>query len=68
MESPDVIDLIHQALRAFNSPAINDVSFDGDNDSCEIILTTDDGEQKQDWVISSSMIRETDRDYDETPA
>ncbi len=42
------------------------MSYDGDHKSAEVILTTDDGEQKQDWVIRSGSITESARDYDDT--
>lgn len=66
MDSNRVLDLLHQALRQYNHPFINDVSFDGDNDSSEIILTVDDGKEKTDWVIRSRDVTPCDRDYDES--
>jgi len=63
MKSSEVVDIIHQALRGFKTePRINDVSYDGDGDSAEVILTTDDGKNKQVWVISSSTIEEAEDD------
>jgi len=63
MKSSEVVDIIHQALRFYKTePRINDVSYDGDGDSAEVILTTDDGKNKQVWVISSDSITETDDD------
>ena len=43
---------------SFNGIRIHDVSLDGDNDSSEVIITLDDGEQKKDFVISNNDIRE----------
>jgi hypothetical protein len=56
----DVIDLIYRALKQYHDESIKFVSLDGDNDSNEIILTVDDGDEKVDWVISSNDIREAD--------
>jgi hypothetical protein len=56
----DVIDLIYRALRELHDDSIRRVSLDGDNDSNEIILTVDDGDQKAHWVISSTAIRESE--------
>jgi hypothetical protein len=66
-----LVDIIYQALcryqveigsRAindtYNDARIHDVSLDGDNDSSEVIITLDDGEQKKDFVISNNDIRE----------
>jgi len=64
MKPETVVDLIHQALRKFDDPQINDVSLDGDNKDCELILTTDDGTEKQDWIIRSNELEEVARDYD----
>ena len=61
----DVIDIIYLALQQTKHPNVNDVSFDGDNKSAELIITTEDKDgTKRDWVISSSAIRESDREYD----
>ncbi len=61
MTSHQVLDIIYQALREDHSLGINDVTQDNDNDSGEIILTTDDVDgKKQTWVISSKDIRETE--------
>jgi hypothetical protein len=54
----ELVDIIYQALRRYEDARINDVSLDGDNDSSEVIITLDDGEQKKDFVISNNDIRE----------
>ena len=64
MTAPEVLDLIYQALRQFDDPAINDVSYDGDGDSSEIVLTVDDGKKKTDWVIRSRDVTEAERNED----
>jgi len=63
-----LVDLIYQGLRrlGMGNPAINDVSFDGDHKSCEVIITLDDGQQLRDYVISSKAVHESYRDYDES--
>jgi hypothetical protein len=48
MDECEILDIIYQALRG----AGVDVSFDGDNDSAEIILTI----EGQDWVLHSHDI------------
>ena len=65
MEKSEVIHLLYRAIRGHDCLEINNVTVDGDHNSCEIILTTDDGENKQDWVISSNSLVEAGRDYDE---
>jgi hypothetical protein len=61
----DVIDILYQALQQTKHPNVKGISFDGDNKSAEIIMTTEDKDgTKRDWVISSSAIRESDREYD----
>ena len=67
MQSHQAVKLIGQLLRETSHPMIDDVSVDGDHKSAEIIVTTDDGEDKQDWVISSGNITEAARDYDDEP-
>ena len=63
MTNLEVLDIIHQALSESHHAWINDVTYDNDNNSGEIVMTTDDAEGKvQIWVISSKDIRET---YDE---
>ena len=65
IEEKNVIDILHTALNRINHPNINDVSFDGDHKSAEIIITTEDKDgTKRDWVVSSSGIHESDREYD----
>ena len=58
MMKNELVDIIYQALRRYEDARINDVSLDGDNDSSEVIITLDDGEQKKDFVISNNDIRE----------
>lgn len=66
MIESEVIDILYVALRNNMKDArINDVTMDNDSDSAEIILTTDDGNQKQCFVISSSNINETDGPEDQ---
>lgn len=60
MEEHEVIDIIFGALRKADDNRINDVTRDGDHKSVEIVLTTDDGEKKQAWVISSRAIKEVE--------
>jgi hypothetical protein len=62
MEPHEVINLIFRALRDYNvTREINDVAYDGDFMSAEVVLTTDDGEKLQDWVISSETLVEAER-------
>jgi hypothetical protein len=51
MNEAEVLALIYSAMRKCKHPAINDVSLDGDAKSGEVIITTDDGECKQVWVL-----------------
>lgn len=62
IDKMEVLDIIFDALRKNTGadPRVNDVTRDGDHKSAEIILTTDDGQKKQNWVISSKKIVETD--------
>ena len=61
MTKLEVLDLIYGAIRGCGDLRIDDVTYDNDNDSGEIILTTDDEDSRlQTWVISSRDIRETD--------
>ncbi len=61
MDSTDIVDMVRQGLGLLKDPRIKHVSFDGDNHSNEIIITTEDGEDgKQDWRISSGKIEELD--------
>lgn len=65
MQPDKAVLLIGQLLKECSHPMINDVTVDNDHKSAEIIVTTDDGDEKQDWVISSGNITEAARDYDE---
>jgi hypothetical protein len=63
MTNLDILSLINLALNAYYSTMdtdnlIRDVSFDCDNNSGEIILTTKKDGKTQSWVISSSSIKE----------
>ena len=57
----DIVDILHQALRKHEDPRINNVSFDGDNDSNELIITMDNGEGYRDFIITNRDVREIDR-------
>ena len=59
----DVVDILYQALRRANDNRINDVTTDKAGiivPYCQIILTTDNGDRTQRWVLSSDCILETD--------
>ena len=60
MTNLEVLDMIFMALRRYKHDArIDDVTYDNDNDSGEIVLTTVDGQnKKQIWIISSKDVRE----------
>lgn len=62
MTNLEVLDMIFMALRRDKHDArIDDVTYDNDNDSGEIVLTTVDGQsKKQVWIIASKDVRETD--------
>lgn len=60
MTNQDVIQLVYSALRQYDVPEINDVTVDHGADCDQVILTTDDGEYKQVWVIDGMDIFETD--------
>jgi hypothetical protein len=60
MDSTLVLDVVCQALRRHQDARFVDVSYDGDNDSAEIIITMDDGRKKTEWVIRSKDVTETD--------
>jgi hypothetical protein len=61
MQTSEVIDILYTALRSSKADLrINNVTSDNDWSGGEIILTTDDGTEKQCFVFSSSDIRETD--------
>ena len=53
-----VLRIIRAALRRHDSSFINDVA--DESDGAEVILTTDNGSEKQVWVIRSDGISETD--------
>lgn len=61
MTAMDILDLVYQALRQANDARINDVTLDGTDEDCEIILTSDDGKEKRDWVIRAKDITEAER-------
>lgn len=61
MTKEEVLNIIDHALSRSDNSSINDVTYDNDNDSGEIILTTqDEYDNKQCWVIRSKDITETD--------
>jgi|TARA_Y100000310_G_scaffold268347_1_gene280883 hypothetical protein len=60
LDAEDIIDMVKQGLRRLNDNRINDVSWDADHQSVEVVLTTDTGNQKQTWVIRSNAVVETD--------
>ena len=53
----DILDLVYQTLEDSENPAIEEVSFDCDNDSGEVILKTYADGDFQDWIISHGSIR-----------
>jgi len=53
-----LIDIIHQALKKFESPNIKKISYDGDNKSCELIITMRVDDTEADYLISSEDILE----------
>jgi len=59
-----VLDIIQRALSFARDKRINDVSYDNDNDSGEIILSVDDGKEITDWIIRSKQIEQVDRETD----
>ena len=65
MEATEVVDILNLALLQSADPRINDITLDGDHKSAEVILTTDDGTEKQCWVLSSKTIVQTDPPNDE---
>lgn len=54
--SMGVMDVIYDALRKSTSLKVNDVTLDGTDDDCELILTLDDGEHKQDFLIQATDV------------
>ncbi len=60
MKADEVLRMVYGCLRVAKEARINDVTMENDHKDGEIILTTDDGERKQVWVISSRNIVETD--------
>lgn len=55
-----LVDIIGKALvryRAYSSCNIKKVSYDGDHNSCEIIITLRVGDCEEDFVISSDSIK-----------
>lgn len=63
----DVLDIIHQALRRANDNRINDVEVDqrgwsvrNSNSDRQIVITTDNGNVKQRFVIEADSICETE--------
>jgi hypothetical protein len=60
MKQDEVLRIIYSCLRVAKEARINDITMDNDHKDGEIILTTDDGKEKQVWVISSKNIVETD--------
>jgi len=67
-ESFRVLSLVYRALQNSKHVSINDVVFDGDDESGgEVIITIDNGPnadpQLQDFIIRSKDITEIDREY-----
>jgi hypothetical protein len=60
MTSTQVAELIRFALSQSKDPRVDDVTQDSDGESRQIILTTDDGSNKQVWVIDPTDFVETD--------
>lgn len=65
MKQHDVLQIVYNALRQARNNVINDVQLDGCEGHGEIVLTTDDGDTKQDWVIREDSITEAERGYDD---
>jgi len=61
----EIANIIFEALRRYQSKQIDDVTINRCGNLTEVILTTDNGKTKQDWVISSSYITESQRGYEE---
>jgi len=57
MTATGVLDLIYHALALAKDARIHDVTNDTDG---EILLTTDEGGQKQAWVLAADALVETD--------
>jgi hypothetical protein len=60
MDKTAIIDTIYQALQAHlkknkKSP-IKDVSFDGDNKSCELIIVVEEDGGHEEFVLSSEAV------------
>jgi hypothetical protein len=58
MQANELIDLIGLGLGKIGDRRVKDLSYDGDNDSSSLIVVTeDDKDGHQEWIISSSAIR-----------
>jgi len=62
MTSTQVAELIRFALSQSKDPRVDDVTQDSDGESRQVVLTTDDGTNKQVWVIDPTDFVETDFD------
>jgi len=61
MTAKEVVDIIYQALRYANESRINDVSLEQSLEgTSQVVLTSDDGNNCQIWVLDESGILETD--------
>lgn len=59
MDSSTLLDLIGIGLGKIRDRRIKEISFDGDNDSCSMIVTTEDEKDgHKEFVISSKDVRE----------
>ena len=57
----DVLTLIYRALRQYETAEINDVVLDGEGDDSQVVLSLDNGETIQDFVVKAIDITETER-------
>jgi len=57
----DIIDIIHQALQAYlkrnKKSRIKEISFDGDNKSCSLIIVVEENGEHVEYVLSSEDVR-----------
>jgi hypothetical protein len=57
MKAIDVLDAVWRALRVgVEGLEIDHISLDGTSDDCEIILTTTNSGQRQEWVIKATEV------------
>jgi len=67
MTSHDVLQIVYRTLAyAGSEEKINDVTMDIGVDSQEqVILTTDDGKEKQVWIFDEKSILESDSPFED---